>query len=288
MKVLITGARGQVGRALVNSAPPYVNVKPYGHMQLNITDPRAVADCVRFHKPDVIVNAAAYTQVDRAESVFEHASSINRDGPKYLAIAARDNGARLVHLSTDFVFDGATSIPYAPTAPTNPINVYGVTKRDGENAILEVLPDHSTILRTAWLYAAEGRNFVRTMLQVMKSNTPVSVVADQIGTPTAAQSVAEVIWAIVSMPETNGIHHWTDAGVASWYDFAVAIAEEGVTVGLLRQEPTIVPIRTSEYPTPARRPPYSVLDKTSLTSLGLAPQHWRARLRNVLLEIKNA
>jgi len=177
------------------------------------------------HAPDVIVNAAAYTAVDRAESEPELARRVNSDGPRYLALAAREVGARLVHLSTDFVFDGASSIPYPPEAPTNPLNVYGVTKRAGEQAVLEVLPGRSVVLRTSWLYAAEGSNFVRTMLRLMCANGAVRVVADQVGTPTAARSVAQAIWKITERPSVTGIHHWSDAGVASWYDFAVAIAE---------------------------------------------------------------
>jgi dTDP-4-dehydrorhamnose reductase len=184
------------------------------------------------------------------------------------------------------VFDGAASVPYRPEAATNPLSVYGATKLAGERAVLEGLPGRSVVLRTAWVYAAEGANFVRTMLRVMKANGTVRVVADQVGTPTAARGLAEAIWQLVAKPEITGIHHWTDAGVASWYDFAVAIAEEGELLGLVPPDVTVTPIATAEYPTPARRPSYSVLDKTSLTSRGLTPLHWRKRLRSVLGEMK--
>jgi dTDP-4-dehydrorhamnose reductase len=138
------------------------------------------------------------------------------------------------------------------------------------------------------VYAAQGKNFLLTMLRLMSANGSVRVVADQVGTPTAAQSVAEAIWHLAAIPDAQGIHHWTDAGVASWYDFAVAIAEEAAQLGLLAREATVVPIGTKDYPTPARRPAFSVLDKTSLISLGLSPMHWRKRLRSLLLEIKKA
>ena len=287
MKVLIAGAAGQVGRAVVDSSPTPIEVVKCSHQGLDVADERAVLSCIRLHAPDVIVNAAAHTAVDRAESEPELARRINSDGPRYLALAAREVGARLVHISTDFVFDGASSTPYPPEAPTNPLNVYGVTKRAGEQAVLEVLPERSVVLRTSWLYAAQGSNFVLTMLRLMRANGAVRVVADQVGTPTAAKSLAETLWKILEKPEITGIHHWTDAGVASWYDFAVAIAEEGAQKGLLPQGITVTPIATAEYPTPARRPSYSVLDKTSLTSHGLMPVHWRKRLREVLGEMQS-
>ena len=284
MKVLIAGAAGQVGRALVDSAPTAIEVVKCSHQGRDVADEQAVLSCIRLHAPDVIVNAAARTAVDRAESEPELARRVNSDGPRYLALAAREVGARLVHISTDFVFDGASSIPYPPQAPTNPLNVYGVTKRAGEQAVLEVLPERLVVLRTSWLYAAEGSNFVRTMLRLMGANAAVRVVADQVGTPTAARSVAQAIWKIVERPSLTGIHHWSDAGVASWYDFAVAIADIAEPLGLLASTITVTPISTEEYPTAARRPRYSVLDKRSLAVLGIAPVHWRRQLQSVLGE----
>jgi dTDP-4-dehydrorhamnose reductase len=276
-----------VGRGLTTQVPSGIDVLGWSHKDLDITDAQALNDSVRRHAPDVIINAAAYTAVDRAESEPDLARKINVDGVRNLAAAARDVGARLIHISTDFVFDGAASVPYKPDAATNPLGMYGITKRDGERAVLAELPERSVILRTAWVYAADGNNFVRTMLRVMKANGSVRVVADQVGTPTAARSLSEVLWQIVAKPEITGIHHWTDAGVASWYDFAVAIAEEGAELGLVSRDVTVAPIATHEYPTPARRPPYSVLDKTSLTSQGFTSVHWRKRLRDVLGEMKH-
>jgi dTDP-4-dehydrorhamnose reductase len=286
LTVLITGAGGQVGRALLHTAPTTFQVLGISHGELDIGDAKAVSEYFRLHSPDVVINAAAYTAVDRAESEPDLALRVNGEGPRNLAAAARDSGARLVHISTDFVFDGAGSMPYRPDAPTGPLSVYGVTKLAGEKAVLEVLPERSVLVRTAWVYAADGTNFVRTMLRVMNANRAVRVVADQVGTPTAARGLAETLWKIVAQPQIAGIHHWTDAGVASWYDFAVAIAEEGASLGLVPADVTVAPIATVDYPTPARRPSYSVLDKTSLTSLGLVPTHWRARLRGVLGEMQ--
>jgi dTDP-4-dehydrorhamnose reductase len=287
-KVLITGAAGQVGRMLLETKPVNLEAIACTHVELDIGAPGAVRDCLARHRPAVIVNAAAYTAVDKAESEPDAAQRINASGPGHLAAAAREYGARLIHISTDFVFDGASSVPYLPDCPTHPLGVYGRTKRDGERAVLEELPERSVILRTAWVYAATGANFLRTMLRLMRANGSVRVVADQVGTPTAARALAEALWQIAGNAEIRGIHHWTDAGVASWYDFAVAIAEEGAALGLLPPEVTVTPITTADYPTPARRPAYSVLDKRSLAAYGLSPIHWRKRLRAVLKEIPSA
>jgi dTDP-4-dehydrorhamnose reductase len=288
VKVLITGAAGQVGRILSSNAPSGMSVVGYGHKDLDITDADAVDSRVRAQSPDLIINAAAYTAVDRAETEVELAHNINAKGPRYLASAAQAVGARLIQISTDFVFDGLGCAPYKTDAVTHPLSVYGKSKLAGEHAVLEILPERSVVLRTAWVYAAEGSNFVRTMLRIMKANGSVRVVTDQVGTPTSARSLVEALWWIAANPELRGIHHWTDAGVASWYDFAVAIAEEGARLDLLSDAVTVTPIATHEYPTPARRPSYSVLDKQTLTALGLVPVHWRKRLRSVLEEIGNA
>jgi dTDP-4-dehydrorhamnose reductase len=258
------------------------------HADLDVGAGEAVRDIVSRHRPAVIINAAAYTAVDKAESEPDAAQRINAAGPRHLAVAARECGARLIHISTDFVFDGAASVPYRPDAATNPLSVYGRTKRDGERAVLEELPGQSTIVRTAWVYAASGANFVNTMLRVMRANGGARVVADQVGTPTSARFFAAALWRIAADPEIRGIHHWTDAGVASWYDFAVAIAEEGAQLGLVSPDVAITPITAADYPTPARRPSYSVLDKRSLAPHGLSPIHWRKRLRSILKEIPSA
>jgi dTDP-4-dehydrorhamnose reductase len=289
MKILIAGAGGQVGRALLSCMPETASVRGLTHAELDIGDASAVLALARSERPDVIICAAAHTAVDRAENEPQLAASVNIDGPRNLAQAAHAIGARLLHISTDFVFDGHASTAYRPDSPTNPLSVYGRTKLAGEQAVQAVMPDRSIIVRTAWVYAAAGNNFMRTMLRVMGAKGHVRVVADQIGTPTAAISLARVLRALVDRPDLSGVYHWTDAGVASWYDFAVAIAEEAAVLGLLPDTVRIDPITTAEYPTPARRPAFSVLDSRALLeALSLTPHHWRAALRTELKELKHA
>lgn len=286
MKVLITGAQGQVGQALLRTVPAGCDVHGLGRDELDISREdavRAITDSVR---PDVIVNAAAYTAVDRAETESAACYQVNAEGPRFLAKSAKDQGARLLHISTDFVYDGKASSPYLPDAIPRPLGVYGASKRRGEEAVLETLGSGALVLRTAWVYAAWGNNFLRTMLRLMAERRSVRVVADQVGSPTAARSLADVLWRFVERRDIHGIYHWTDAGVASWYDFAVAIAEEGALMKLLPPDVEVSPISTEEYLTPARRPAYSVLDKRSTYAvLGLRPVHWRTGLRATLGEI---
>lgn len=289
MKVLITGAGGQVAAALMRSKPAGVTASALSHAELDIGDGKAVRRVVTEAGPQVIINAAAYTAVDKAESERDLARRVNGEAPGHLAEAAKACGARLIHLSTDFVFDGSQSRPYAPDAAVSPLGAYGETKLEGERRVQQTLGSEALILRTAWVYAANGHNFVRTMLRLMAERGRVRVVADQVGSPTWASSVAQALWAAVRSPAFAGVHHWTDAGVASWYDFAVAIAEEGHAAGLLKQPAEVEPITTAEYPTPARRPAYSVLDRASSErDLNLKPAHWRVNLRNMLRELRDA
>lgn len=287
MRVLVTGASGQVGRALIASKSADVELRALSHAELDIGDPAQVRRVVVDFQPELIVNAAAYTAVDKAESDEAGAVRGNVEGPRNLAMATRElNGARLLHISTDFVFDGCSATPYKPTDATRPLGVYGKTKLAGERAVLEVLGNRAAIVRTAWVYAAQGSNFLRTMLRLMKERGAVRVVADQIGTPTAAHSLANVLWKFAQRSDLFGVFHWTDAGIASWYDFAVAIAEEARARGLLDKEALVTPIATEDYPTPAQRPAFSVLDKrTTVAALGLPSVHWRQNLRSVLTEL---
>lgn len=276
MKALITGAGGQLGRALLAYAPTGVEVIACDSAVLNISDADAVAEKVAQTTPDIIINAAAYTAVDKAEEDEARAFAVNRDGVAHLAAT----GVRLVHISTDFVFDGSASSPYPVDAPTNPLGIYGASKLAGEKAA----GDDALIVRTAWVYASEGGNFVHTMLRLMKERGAVGVVADQIGTPTWATSLASAIWQMVGK-DARGLYHYTDSGVASWYDFAVAIAQEATALGLLDTMPEVSPLTTADFPTKAQRPPFSVLDKTATNALiGPAP-HWRANLRKMLEEV---
>lgn len=280
MKALITGANGQLGTALRRSVPEGMTATAVDFAELDITDPDAVAAMVDRLRPAIILNAAAYTAVDRAESDAVLAEAVNATAVGHLAAAARAVGARLVHVSTDFVFDGGSGMPYAPDAATAPLGVYGRTKRAGEL----LAGEQALIVRTAWVYAPTGGNFVRTMLRLMAERPEVRVVADQIGTPTYAPGLAAALWALAGQGAT-GIFHYTDSGAASWYDFAVAVQEEALALGLLTQAVPVVPISSADFPTPARRPSYSVLDKSGTTArLGVAP-HWRGNLRLMLNEI---
>jgi dTDP-4-dehydrorhamnose reductase len=289
MKVMVTGARGQVGRAFIKAVPAGTQIIAVAHGELDIVDAAAVDRLVDSIRPDVIVNAAAYTAVDRAETEAEQARLVNTTGPAHLARAAASRDARLIHISTDFVFDGMSSAPYRPDDPANPLSVYGVTKLGGELAVREILAERSVVLRTSWVYDATGRNFLLTMLRLMREKGTVRVVADQIGTPTAAHSIATAIWALIANPTLVGTYHWTDSGVASWYDFAVAIAEEWALATKAESPAKVIPIGESEYPTPAKRPRFSVLDKAStVAALGLTPFHWRQNLRRVIGEISFA
>lgn len=282
MKVAVVGAAGQLGRALVGAAPSGVEVVSFDRAALDITSKPTTRRVIRESGAQMILNAAAYTAVDMAETEAKLAHAINRDGVYNLRNAASFVGAKLVHVSTDFVFDGAASSPYAPDAATNPLSLYGMSKQIGEIAA----GSDALIVRTSWVYAAQGRNFVHTMLRLMRERGEVRVVADQVGAPTWATGLAQAIWAL-ALQRRTGIWHHTDSGVASWYDFAMAIAEEALALGLLEQEAKVIPIRTTDYPTPARRPAYSVLDcKATAEALGSPAPHWRANLRQMLAEVK--
>ena len=286
MRVLIAGADGQIGRALAAAAPAGAVVLAVGRGGMDLTRPGDVAQVVRDARPDWIFNAAAYTAVDQAESEPALARAVNEDGARVLAAAAGAAGARMLQLSTDYVFDGRNTRPYRPDDRPSPLGVYGATKLGGERAVLETLGPRAVVLRTAWVYAATGRNFLRTMLRLLSEREQVSVVRDQVGTPTSAASVARAAWAAAAAAR-GGIEHWTDAGTASWYDFALAIQEDATSLGLLSAAARVIPISTEEYPTPARRPRYSVLDcSATRAALGLEPEPWRAELRLVLAEVR--
>ncbi len=282
MKVLVTGAQGQVGRCLLASAPADFTVVGLTRAQLDVGDADAVQRAIATHAPAVIINAAAYTAVDRAETEVDAARRVNAAGPRHLAHAAATTGARLVHISTDFVFDGRAGVPYPPDAPTSPLGVYGLTKLEGEQAVLELLPKTSVVVRTAWVYAAHGANFLRTMLRVMGEKGLVRVVADQVGTPTAADSLAGVLWALAQRPDVGSAAlHRCGGG-------ELVRLRSGHRRGS-RRAGTVVPggagpghwhRRLSHPGAPTR------LQRTrqacAAGHLGLEHQHWRVSLRQVL------
>jgi dTDP-4-dehydrorhamnose reductase len=287
MKALVIGAGGQLATELLAAPPEGWEVEPITELELDIRDLAAVRTAVSRSRPDLILNAAAYTAVDRAESEAEIAWAVNRDGAAHLAMAAVEVGARFAHVSTDYVFDGQSSRAYRPDDAPAPRTVYGASKLAGEIAVQEVAPE-ALILRTAWVYSPYGGNFLKTMLKAMGEKGEVTVVADQIGTPTSAATLADALWGLCQAG-AKGVHHHTDAGVASWYDFAQAIAEDAPGAGLLKTQPKVLPIRTEDYPTPARRPAFSVLDKTSTwTILGRPSPHWRCAMRTVLQRLASS
>jgi len=289
LRVIVTGANGQLGWELQRTCPEGVELHPMTSADLDITNAQAVMERVKAIQPDWIINAAAYTAVDKAESEPERAYAVNEHGARHLAETARAVGARMAHVSTDFVFDGEHGKPYKPDDATAPLGIYGASKLAGEIAVRETLGDQALIIRTAWVYSTHGSNFVKTMLRLMREREQLGIVADQIGSPTWAHGLALALWQAIAL-DLHGTHHWTDAGVASWYDFACAIHEEARDLGLLERDTIIRPIRTVDYPTPARRPGFSVLDKTSTwQALGITtPTHWRPQLRAMLTELKNA
>lgn len=285
MKILLTGSNGQLGREL---APMLERLWPGGVEcadidTLDITDAGAVEAAVERLRPTHIVNCAAFTAVDRAESEPELCHRVNALATANLADAARRHGAKMVHVSTDYVFDGTACRPYRETDTTSPLGVYGRTKREGEQMLLERCPD-AVIVRTAWLYSPHGNNFVKTMLRLGREREELGVVTDQIGTPTSATDLARAITEILKAPEWHpGIYHFTDEGVASWYDFTVAIHRlAGITGCRVR------PIMTADYPTPARRPHYSVLDKSLIKStFGIEIPHWLTSLAECVEILNN-
>ena len=285
-KALVTGAGGQLGRELLAAAPGDWTVVGCTSAELDVTHPERVDEVLGRHRPTLVVIAAAYTAVDAAEREAERAEAVNALGAARVTEGARRIGARVIHISTDFVFDGAQGHPYRPDDHPRPLGVYGRTKLAGEREVARLSGGDAVILRTAWLYSSHGRNFLLTMLRFMRERDELGVVADQVGSPTSCRSLVAAIWAAAARPRVRGIHHWTDAGVASWYDFAVAIQEEALAAGLLRRVVPIRPLRTEEYPTSARRPSFSVLDATgTAVALGLARRHWRAGLRDVIAEL---
>lgn len=286
MKILLTGVTGQLGRALVRSVPRGVDLVSVDRATADLADAAAIERLVRAEQPAVVINAAAYTAVDKAESERELAFAVNAAAPGAMARACVAARARLIHISTDFVFDGRKSTPYDPADVTQPVNVYGESKLAGEQQIAAASGSSWLIIRTAWVYGGDGRNFLLTMLRLFRERSVVNVVCDQIGSPTSAASLARCVWRAVSDNGPSAVLHYTDSGVASWYDFAVAIYEEARSLGLITNTVSIVPIGTDQYPTPARRPHYSVLDKrASLARLQMTPPHWRASLRDVLQEM---
>ena len=285
-RILITGADGQLGTELQKTGPKNFELLALGRDQLDLGAAEPIADTISQFKPTAVINAAAYTAVDQAEEEPEVAEQINSLAPGYLAAACRKNRALLIHISTDFVFDGLGNVPYKPDSKTSPLGSYGRTKLLGEEKILEALST-ALIVRTSWVYSAYGKNFVKTMLRLMQERDTVRVVEDQIGAPTWARGLAEMLWASLSKDNIRGIYHWSDEGICSWYQFAKAIAEEAVKIGLIKRCAQVEPISSKNYKTLATRPHYSVLDCSStIRDVGISPIPWRSQLKSMLEDLK--
>lgn len=287
MKILLTGAGGQLGRELMEQGPVRgLEFLAPPHGRLDITDRAAVEALIGAGGPDLAVNAAAYTAVDEAESHPDLALAVNRDGPANLAAACARAGVPLVHLSTDYVFDGQGTRPYGETDPTGPLGVYGRSKAEGEDRVRERLAEH-LIVRTAWLYGVYGRNFVKTMLGLGRERTVLKVVNDQQGCPTYAADLAGVLIDVAlglgrGKGPAWGTYHWCGLGVTTWYELARTVFSEAARHETFRLE-RIEPIPTSEYPTPAARPAYSALDSSRLFAwLGRNPPPWRESLARMI------
>ena len=284
-KILITGCNGQLGNEMQQLATQYptfeyifTDVK-----ELDITDPAAVRDFVRKHQPHCIVNCAAYTAVDRAETDEKKCDLLNHIAPMYLAQAIEEQGGTMIHISTDYVFDGTAFRPYTEDAPTCPATVYGRTKLAGEEAVTHHCPS-AAIIRTAWLYSSYGNNFVKTMLRLGREKEQLGVIFDQIGTPTYARDLAQVIFNILTQGVRPGIYHFSNEGVTSWYDFTKAIHR----IADIRTC-HVKPLHTEEYPTPARRPHYSVLDKTKIKeTYHLEIPYWEDSLTECIQKLEQA
>ena len=285
--ILLLGSKGQVGQEMENILAPHHKIIPLARPNIDLTQTDSLAQIIRDIQPQIIINAAAYTAVDKAETEPELATAINATAPEIIATESKKLGCFLIHLSTDYVFDGQQTRPYQENDLTNPVNIYGQTKLAGERAIQQTHPHH-IILRTAWVYGSFGKsNFVKTMLRLGKERPEIGVVTDQIGSPTWARDIAQAIAQIIPQctPEIAGTYHYTNSGVISWYDFAVAIFAEAQQLGFPLTPPKVIPITTAEYPTLARRPAYPVLACGKISEvLGTYPPHWRQRLRLMLTD----
>lgn len=285
MKILVTGANGQLGtemRNILEQKRPGITI--YTDVaELDITDSKAVTDFVKDNDITHIVNCAAYTAVDKAEEEKALSAAINVDAVRNLATAADAIGAKVLHVSTDYVFDGTAHRPYKESDKVNPVSQYGTTKRQGETALLALAPE-SVIVRTAWLYSPYGKNFVKTMMKLGSERPALKVVCDQIGTPTYAADLAEAICAILFSPQwIPGIYHFTDEGACSWYDFTKSIHRIAGITGC-----DVQPIPTEDYPTPATRPSYSLLDKSKIkATYGITIPHWEESLEKCIAKLKS-
>lgn len=288
MNIVITGKSGQLGYELGRTVPEGISTWFLGQDELDITDALQIDKTLSQYQPDILINAAAYTAVDKAEVEQAAAHAVNAKAVGTLAKACKQYGIRCIHISTDFVFSGNHNVvvPYPPDAEIEPKSVYGRSKATGEKYLREIYPENSLIIRVSWLYSAHGLNFVKTMLRLMRERDSLSIVNDQLGCPTWAYGLAQLIWRSIKFPDSNGILHWSDAGSTTWFGFAQAIMQESLELGLLEKPIELLPISTPEYPTPAARPRYSLLDSKSTCALfDIEQSYWHENLSKMLREL---
>jgi dTDP-4-dehydrorhamnose reductase len=300
VKVLLTGAAGQLGQALSQQLPAGVELIATcrsggnGLLALELAEAEACRLAIRDHRPDWVLNAGAYTAVDKAESEPELALAVNGGAPRAFAEALLETGGRLLQVSTDFVFNGSQGSPYRPEQSRDPLGVYGSSKAAGEEAVEQLLgpaaggagAGRGVILRTSWVMGPVGKNFALTMLRLHRERQQIGVVEDQVGCPTSTHTLAAACWRVISAGISEPVLHWSDAGAASWFDVAVAVGELAQELGILEQPALVNPLTTAEYPLPAQRPSYSLLDCSgSRKALGLAPTPWRQALRQLLVTL---
>lgn len=284
MNVLIIGKSGQLANELISQKPTNIEHLCLGRDDVNVCDITSLENSVNAFKPSVIINASAYTAVDKAETDSDAAYLLNKQAVENLAIIAKKSNVRLLHVSTDFVFDGKKNKAYNVDDKTNPCSVYGASKLAGEQAITTHSPENSAIVRTSWLYSSHGNNFVKTMLRLMQEKEELSVVCDQIGCPTYAEGLAKFLWQLATIESVNTVYHWSDYGVASWYDFAVAIQEIAFDNKLLAKKIPIKPLPASSYPTPAARPSFSLLNASDAYLIEPS-KHWTSHLTECIKKL---
>ena len=292
MKILLTGATGQLGNSIISSKPKNIELIITYREKLDLLNPENCEKLVILEKPDWIINCAAYTNVDQAENNIELSNITNGLAPEAFAKAISKIKGKLLHISSDYVFDGKQNYPYQTNQKINPINQYGVSKALGEKLIEKNTINNAKayILRTGWLIGPVGKNFIVTMLKLHSEKDLINVVSDQFGAPTFTKDLANVCWDIVKLKnseESLRILHWSDSGIASWYDLAEATGEIGLELGILKRRAEVIPIKTKQYPSPAKRPRYSLLDTKETSKLiGRVPNHWRNNLKKLLIEYK--
>ncbi len=292
MKILLLGANGQLGKTLIQSKPEKINLISLSKNEFNFLKINDCLEIINEINPSIIINAVAYTNVDKAESENEIVKKINADVPYKIASESKKLGSKFLHISTDFVFDGSKSQPYRTNDEVNPLSIYGKSKALGEKLLIEL--NNTKIIRTSWLYSPFGKNFCLTMLNLIEKfyqdKKPLKVIYDQVSCPTSTFTLSNLCWKLLIKPtgiiENNRIIHWSDAGVASWYDFAVAIGEIGLQENLISGMPDIFPIKSKDFPSIAKRPNFSLLDCDQICNLlKIKRNHWKFELSNVIKKI---